>query len=462
MRKTRATSGLDLHLDLGGSRFRAGLEGAIRSDVRGGRLRPGIRLPSSRALARDLGLSRNTVAEAYGQLVAEGWLTTRPGSGTWVADRPRSAPAQAPPTMAQGRRHTYDLRAGVPNLAAFPRSAWLAATKRALAVASPELFGYADPQGLPELRIAIADYLSRVRGVLVTPERVVICAGFAEGLELLCRVLRARQATTFVTEFYGYAAHQRLIESAGLRATTVGVDSRGAIVDTLGRADAILLTPAHQFPTGVPLAPERRRGVIQWASNNGALIIEDDYDGEFRYDRQPLGAMQALAPELIVYAGTASKSLVPGLRLAWLALPADLVGEVLAAKASMLALSSSIDQLTLAEFIKSGSLDRQVRHQRLTYRRRRDRLVAALGRELPNVRITGIAAGLQALLPLADGQEEDEIVERALVHGLIVEGLGAFTRGNQKHAQALVIGYARPPEHAFSSAVARLCAVLRG
>jgi GntR family transcriptional regulator/MocR family aminotransferase len=461
VRKTWASSGLDLHLDLRGQRLRAGLEGALRTAVRAGRLRPGMQLPSSRALARDLGLSRNTVAEAYSQLVAEGWLATRQGSGTAVAHRPSSPPAKPGPTPGPRRRQTYDLRAGVPNLAAFPRSAWLAASRRALALASPDLLGYGHPQGLPDLRIAIADYLSRVRGVLTTPERVVICAGFAQGLELLCRALRTRRATTVVTEVYGYGEHVQLIESAGLKVTTVDVDRHGAVVDRLGRADAVLLTPAHQFPTGVPLAPERRRAVVQWAVDNGALIIEDDYDGEFRYDRQPLGAMQALAPEQVVYAGTASKSLVPGLRLAWLALPGHLVDDFLATKTSTLALSGAIDQLTLAEFIKSGRFDRQVRQQRLAYRRRRDRLVKALGREVPGMQITGIAAGLQALLPLADGQQEDEIVKRALGHGLIIEGLGAFTRRKQKHPPALVVGYAKPADHAFSSAVARLCAVLR-
>jgi GntR family transcriptional regulator/MocR family aminotransferase len=211
------------------------------------------------------------------------------------------------------------------------------------------------------------------------------------------------------------------------------------------------------------LAPRRQRvdALFQWETASGLIIIEDDYDGEFRYDRQPLGAVQALAPEHIVYAGTASKSLVPGLRLAWLVLPARLVDEVVAYKAAMGALSSSIEQLTLAEFIISGALDRQVRHMRLVYRRRRDYLVATLGREAPHIRITGIAAGLHALVTRPDHQDEEETVKRALEHGLVVEGLGTYSRGNQRHAPALVIGYARPPDHAFTSAIARLCAVLR-
>src|SRR6266702_3214493 len=370
MASSWATSSVDLHLDLTGPRVRASLETALRDAVQSGRLAPGTRLPSSRAFALDLGIARNTVADAYAQLVAEGWLATRHGSGTWVADRTaRTAPVPAAPVPAApvpaapvpaapvpaapvpaapvpgtpGTHIRYDLRSGMPDVSAFPRSAWLAAARRALATAPHEALGYADPRGLPQLRAALAGYLSRARGVAVTDERIVVCSGFAQGLELLCEVLRTKGAATLATEAYGHSRHRRIATARGLRLTTLNVDAGGASVDGLNRADAVLLTPAHQFPLGMPLEPSRRRQAVEWASRTGAIIIEDDYDGELRYDRAAVGAMQALAPEHIVYAGTASKSLAPGLRLGWLVLPAKLAGDVVAAKATLGRLSSSLD-----------------------------------------------------------------------------------------------------------------------
>ena len=457
-----AISSVDLHLELAGPRVRTGLESALREAVRGGRLRPGTRLPSSRALATDLGIARNTVADCYAQLVAEGWLAARQGSGTWVAERAPSPPAAAgTPPAAVARQARFDLRTGVPDVGAFPRQAWLAAGRKALAAAPARALGYTDPRGLPQLRTALAGYLARARGVAVTPDRVVVCAGFAQGLELLCEALRARGATTLAAEALGYPRHWRIAERAGLAVSPVPVDAGGAVVGDLGAAGGLLLTPTHQFPLGVPLAPARRRRATDWAASAGAIIIEDDYDGELRYDRPAVGALQALAPEQVVYAGTASKSLAPGLRLGWLVLPARLVDEVVAVKAAAGRLSSSLDQLTLAEFIDSGAYDRQVRRVRLAYRRRRDRLAAALHASAPQVRVTGIAAGLHAVLRLPPGAREDSLVARATRHGLAVEGLSAYGMpGHDADGPALVVGYATPPGHAYSTAVARLCAVL--
>jgi GntR family transcriptional regulator / MocR family aminotransferase len=461
MAKTRATSGPDLHLDLTGSRVRASLEAALREAARSGRLLPGTRLPSSRALATDLGVARNTVADAYGQLVAEGWLAAGHGSGTWVAERTGAAPPRpAAPAAAQPRQARYDLRTGVPDVSAFPRSAWLAAARRALLAAPSSALGYGDPRGLPQLRTALAGYLSRARGVAATPDRVIVCAGFIQGLELLCEALRTRGATTLAVEEYGYERHWRNARKAGLALTALPVDGGGAVLNGLDGADAVLLTPTHQFPLGVPLAPARRRQVAGWAASTGGVIIEDDYDGELRYDRPAVGALQALAPERVVYAGTASKSLAPGLRLGWLVLPGHLVDEVTAAKSAAGRLSSSLDQLALAEFISSGGYDRQVRRVRLAYRRRRDRLVATLRSEAPRVRVTGIAAGLHAVLRLPPGQREEDLVARAARHGLAVEGLGAYSMGAHREGPALVVGYATPPAHAYTTALARLCAVL--
>ncbi len=460
MAETWANSGIDLHLDLAGTRVRAGLEGALREAVRDGRLRPGTRLPSSRALAADLGIARNSVADAYAQLVAEGWLTARTGSGTYAAGhRVRAQPSGGQLAVAAPPR--YDLRPGVPDLSAFSRRAWLASARAALAAAPDHVLGYPDPRGLPQLRTALAGYLARVRGVSASPDRIVICAGFTHGLALLCRVLRARGATTLAVESHGHQAHRQIAWVNGLRPLALPVDTGGAVLGDLAGADAVLLTPAHQYPLGVTLRPERRRAAIEWAIARSGVVIEDDYDGEFRYDRQPVGAMQALAPDRVVYAGTASKSLAPGLRLGWLVLPAPLLDEVVAAKEASGALGSSLDQLTMAAFLTSGGYDRQIRHARLVYRRRRDRLVTTLRQHAPQVQVTGIAAGLHALLRLPAGRSEDEVIALAAAHGLAVEGLASYrAAGRGPHSPALVAGYGRPPDHAFTAALARLCAVL--
>src|SRR5215831_1356037 len=369
-------AGVDLHLALSGTRVRAGLESALRDAVRDGRLRPGTRLPSSRALAADLGVARNTVAEVYSQLVAEGWLTAQTGAGTTVAPRRAPAPGAAVSARPAEPVPRYDLRAGVPDLSAFPRRAWLATARKVLAAAPDQLLGYPDPRGLPPLRTALADYLARARGVTADPAHIVICAGFAHGLAVVCRALRSAGAGTLAVEAYGHQAHRDIAATQGLRLRPVPVDRMGAVIGEVprsGGADAMLLTPAHQFPLGVTLHPRRRREAADW----DGVVIEDDYDGEFRYDRQPVGALQTLAPDRVIYAGTASKSLAPGLRLGWLVVPPRLLDAV---TAELAAGPSGLDQLTLAEFITSGGYDRQIRRARLAYRRRRDRLAAALRR----------------------------------------------------------------------------------
>jgi GntR family transcriptional regulator / MocR family aminotransferase len=465
MSETWATSaGLDLHVDLTGSRVRAGLEAALRDAVRSGRLAQGTALPSSRTLAADLGIARNTVVDAYGQLVAEGWLAARHGSGTWVAERAEPPPPDHAPATAAARAPVarYNLRPGVPDLSAFPRAAWLAAARRALADMPARSLGYSDPRGLKPLRVALAGYLARVRGVAVTPDRIVVCTGYAQALDLVCRVLRTRHTRPHLAiEGFGLPAHWAIATDFGMTLDPLAVDERGAVVAGLAGQAGVLLTPAHQFPLGVALHPRRRREVVEWAAATGGLIVEDDYDGEFRYDRQAVGALQALAPEHVVYAGTASKSLAPGLRLAWVVLPAGLVDDVVSVKRAAGHLSSTIDQLTLAEFIESGQYDRQVRRARLGYRLRRDRLVGELSRRAPRVRITGIAAGLHALAILPDGLGEADAIAEASRRGLAIQGLGDFTATGMQHDPALIVGYATPPGHAFTTALARLCAALQ-
>ncbi|MFJ1821001.1 PLP-dependent aminotransferase family protein [Streptomyces sp. NPDC088175] len=461
-----ATFGADLHLETtGAAGLRAGLMDALREAVRTGRLAPGTRLPSSRGLAADLGIARNTVADAYAELVAEGWLTARQGSGTRVARRaePRRSATRVIRTRAVPSRPTHNLLAGSPDLSTFPRADWLKASRRALTAAPNDAFGYGDPRGRVELRTVLADYLARARGVYADPERIMICAGFVQALKLMGPVLRRRRVREVAVESYGLDVHWDLLRDAGLRLPRLPVDGLGARTGELAGlrgAGAVLMTPAHQFPTGVPLHPDRRAAAVDWARATGGLVLEDDYDGEFRYDRQAVGALQGLDPERVVYLGTTSKSLAPGLRLGWMVLPEALVGEVAEAKGLSDWSSSALDQLTLAEFIASGAYDRHVRAMRLRYRRRRDQLVAALAERAPGVRVSGMVAGLHAVLELPPGSEAS-VLRAAAWQGLALEGMSRFRHPDAApDRDALVIGYGTPTDSAWAGALDALCRVL--
>ncbi len=453
--------GVDLHIDLGRSGVRKGLTDALREAVRTGRLTPGTRLPSSRSLATDLAIARNTVADAYADLVAEGWLTAQQGSGTRVAPRKVPAPKTPRPALRRAANVKYSLHPGSPDASSFPRTEWAKAARRSLLNAPNDAFDYGDPRGRLELRTALADYLARARGVYAEPDRIVITAGFVGGLKLLARVLRARGAESVAVESYGLAHHWRCLTDEGLAVPPLPMDELGTRTDELGGIGALLVTPAHQFPIGNPLASARRAQAVDWARSTGGVILEDDYDGEFRYDRQAVGALQSLDPDRVVYCGTTSKSLAPGLRLGWLVLPADLAAEVSAAKGISDWQCGVLDQLTLADFLTSGAYDRHVRGMRLKYRRRRDELVAALADRAPHVEISGMAAGLHAVLELPAGTEQS-VIRAAAWHGVRVQGLGFF-----RHPQAsvprrdgLVVGYGTPPDHAWAGALEVLCGVV--
>jgi GntR family transcriptional regulator / MocR family aminotransferase len=467
-----AGAGHDLHIapDVSGGR-QAGLERSLRDAIASGRLPAGTRLPSTRSLATDLGWARGTVAGAYSQLVAEGWLAARAGAGTIV-----SAAAAAPEAPVRDRQEPrpprYDLRAGNPDVASFPRADWAAALRRVLREAPDEALRLGDPRGRIELRRALAAYLGRARGVVAEPERIVVCSGFAQALALIAAVLPRR--ATVAMEDPCLKDHRDVIRAAGHEILPVRVDQGGAKIDDLvggarrgrdrgarvaGRgADAVVVTPAHQIGLGATLAPERRAALAAWARDDGGLVLEDDYDGEFRYDRQPVGALQALAPAHIAYAGTASKALAPALRLAWLVLPEPLVEPVVEAKRLADSATPAIEQLALANLIESGALDRHLRRARTRYRRRRDALLEALP---PTVNALGVAAGLHVTLALPpDGPGEDELVEAARRRSLALSSLRRFWHDPEGRPPHLMVGYATPPDHAFPRAVELLSELL--
>ncbi|GCB47790.1 gntR family transcriptional regulator [Streptomyces sp. NL15-2K] len=444
---------MDLHLEADAAEGRrAGLERALCDAVRDGRLAPGARLPATRRLATELGVSRGTVKAAYDQLVAEGFLTARQGSGTLVAPLPSVDP-EPPEAATRARAPRFDLRPGSPDVGTFPAAAWLRALRRAIATAPSLAYDYCDPRGRIELRAALSGYLGRARGVLAPPERIVITSGYVQGLALLTRVL---DGAAIAMEDPGLPFHREVVRRAGGRVVPVRVDGRGALGEDLGDAAAVVVTPAHQYPTGVTLHPERRRALTDWAHARGGLIVEDDYDGEFRYDRQPVGALQGMAPGQVVYLGTASKTLGPALRLGWMVLPPDLVDAVADAKLHSDHHTESIGQLALAELIDSHSYDRHVRACRLRYRRRRDQLVDRLGARR---RVRGIAAGLHALVEVDD---EAKVLARAEAEGLAVGHLGDHwhTPGGEGRPQGLVVGYGTPRERAYPQALEVLGKVL--
>ncbi|MCF4139236.1 PLP-dependent aminotransferase family protein [Streptomyces sp. Tue 6430] len=449
-------AGVDLHLETdGGEGRRAGLERALRDAVRGGRLAPGTRLPATRRLATEVGISRNTVKAAYDQLVAEGYLTARQGSGTRVAALPSTA--AAPPAAAtRAREPRFDLRPGSPDVGAFPAAAWLRALRRAIATAPSPAYDYGDPRGRTELRTALSGYLGRARGVIAPPERIVITSGYVQGLALLTRAL---EGAPVGMEDPGLPFHREVVRRNGGHVVPVPVDERGVRTRELDDLGAVVVTPAHQYPTGVTLHPERRRALTDWARARGALIVEDDYDGEFRYDRQPVGALQGMAPERVAYLGTASKTLGPALRLGWMVLPPHLVDTVADAKLHSDHHTETIGQLALAELIAGHAYDRHVRACRLRYRRRRDLLLDRLGAHRS---VRGIAAGLHALIEVRD---EAEVRERAEAEGLAVGRLGDHWHAREDaggRPQGLVVGYGTPREGAYPEALDVLVKVLEG
>ncbi|WP_246126832.1 MocR-like pyridoxine biosynthesis transcription factor PdxR [Embleya hyalina] len=442
------------------------LEDALREAVRSGRLAAGTRLPGSRALASDLGLARGTIVRAYTQLAAEGWLIGSSGSGTRVAhvNVPESVDVDRRSERAPTEhRWRVDLRPGRPDLASFPRTAWATSVRRVLARAEAGVLDYGDFEGSATLRASVAAYAARARGVRVTPDAVVVTAGFSHGLALLARALRDSGVREAATEDPGLARHRELLTAAGLTCVPLPVDEFGADpADLTAETGVALLTPAHQHPSGVVLSPARRGEFVAWARRTEGFLIEDDYDGEFRYDGRPVGALQALDPERVVFAGSASKALAPGLRLGWLVVPPALRAPVSAAIRDSGAGVSVIEQLTLADLVARGDYDRHVRRVRAVYRRRRGELADRV-RAVTGLVLGGAAAGLHALLPVPSAEHERRLVAAGAYVGLRLQGLhtsGYRHPPDPSAPAALVLGYATPPPHAWRQALDLLGDVL--
>jgi GntR family transcriptional regulator/MocR family aminotransferase len=452
-----SSSNPDLHLDWRPDSGRRGLANALRLAIRDGRLSPGATVPSTRALAQDLGVARGTVTRVYADLTAEGYLHSSQGAPTRVATagaRPQSAPRW--PAGEPAPR--WNLRPCLPDLTTFPREAWLAATRRVLQKAPADTFGYPDDGGSPVLRDALARYLGRSRGVLADPERIVICGGYTQALALLAKVLHGRDVGEIAFEDPSFPLFRQLAEAAGPRVVGVPVDPDGLRVSELD-SPAVVVTAAHQYPLGVTLAPAKRAALTKWATDSGAVVIEDDYDGEFRFDRQQVGALQALAPESVVYAGTASKTLAPALRLAWLVLPRALVDPLRTAMAATGLRPPILEQLVLAEFLESGGYDQHVRRCRAEYRSRRDKLLAVLPKHLA---LQGISAGLHLLLKLPEGgPSEAEVLAACHRHSVALGVLGDYWIRPDDRPGGVIIGYGASAKHAFRGATQALLDVLR-
>jgi GntR family transcriptional regulator/MocR family aminotransferase len=372
------------------------------------------------------------------------------------------APPAAALSQERAPRPAIDLSYGRADVSSFPRAAWLRSIRAALADAPNEVFGYLSGRGVPQLRTAMAEYLNRVRGTVADPEQMVICTGYAQGVTLLIGVLAARGAKRLALE--DPSSNDDALpaaRAAGLDVVGIPVDGDGIRVDALrdSGADAVILTPSHQWPTGSVLSARNRAAVIRWAAERGAVIVEDDYDAEYRYDRTPVGSVQGLAPEHVVYAGSASKTLAPGLRLGWFVLPAHLTEPMAAAKVAADRGSAALEQMALADFVTRGEFDRHLRRMRPVYRRRRDALLAALARHLPWLEPDGVSAGLHLVAWLPPHLDEAAVVAAARRAGVGLDAVGPYRISNPGPG-GLIFGYATVSERAIAEGVATLARVI--
>ncbi len=457
------TSGPELLVELdraGQEPLHRQLANGLRDAIRTGRLAPQTRLPSTRVLAADLGVSRRLVVDAYSQLTAEGFLFSKHGSGTRVATVDvASAPHGG--LTEQARRFDIDFAPGSPDLGSFPRHAWLRALRQGLSEVESDAFGYVAPQGLPKARVAVADYLRRTRGVLADPQNIVLCSGATQAIALLAHVLRT-DGTPLAMEDPGFWLHRMVLVHNGIEPLAVPIDDDGLDVAalTVSGAAAVLSTPAHQSPTGVVLSATRRTELVEWA-RAGNLVIEDDYDAEYRYDRAPVGALQGIAPDRVIYVGSTSKTLAPGLRIGWMVLPPPFVGAATMAKGLADTGSSVMDQLAFAQLLMSGGYDRHLRQMRRRYLIRRNALLRALSRYLPQAAVLGAAAGVHLTVRLPDDYQIADVVRRAAEMRVRVEPLAHCYADPSTAPPGLMLGYANLTESQIITGVQALAAAMR-
>ena len=453
---------LPLGLDRGSGRpLHEQLETALRDYVRTGRLPPTAKLPSSRALAGSLGVSRGVVLEAYSQLIAEGYLVSSQGAPTRVAAMPSiERPPVPASTLEPDHRQQFD--PGLPDLSAFPREPWGRSLRVALRDAPFAALDRGDPRGSPRLRNELMAYQGRVRGAAPEPEHTIVCTGATNGFTQLCGVLRDRGVERIAIERPGWNRHRAVAEGAGLEPVGIAVDEHGLVVDELSASgcEVVVVTPSHQFPTGAVMSSERRAALLEWAEDEDALIVEDDYDSELRYDRVPVGALQGLAPERVLQLGSLSKRLAPGVRIGWMLSPSWLSGALTYEQGLAGAGPSALEQLALADFLARGELDRHLRRMRLRYRERRAVMVEQLARRLPAARPVGVAAGVYTLVRLPPGTDEHAALRATAAAGVALEGLSAH--GGEAAQPGIVLGYASRSVREIEMGLASVANALTG
>ena len=435
------------------------LQEQLRAAVRAGRVRAGERLPSSRRLAEELQVSRGMVVACYEQLVAEGYLVGTGGSGTRVAagvaepaSRSRRAESTGPPASTR-HRIEVDFEYGVPDLRSAPVEDWMWALREAGRTATTAMMGDETDAGAQRLREVVASYHRRVRAGAADAEQTVIVNGFRHGLVLALAVLARAGVERVGLEDPGPREHDEIVRRAGMQPVAVPVGGAGLDLDALHRsgARAVVVTPAHQCPTGVVMGPEQRHALVAWAAEVDGTVLEDDYDAEFRYDRQPVGSLQGLAPDRVLALGSLSKTLAPGIRLGWLLAPPALVSPLVREKHLTSRGAPALDQLALAALMESGRYDRHIRRMREVYRRRRDVLTSAVTEHAPGLRVVGLEAGCHVVLELPAGVIEDEVVQSALRRGVRVYGLSRYRVnapqvGEAHVPAALVLGFGNVSE----------------